>query len=146
MTHLLWDSFTHPNTWPFRHWGVLGQTIQVPMLGLIPLYKVLQHGSTIAGVGIFSIWLVCRYRATEPCNQGLRNAASLTQKIAIGVFMTTVAMAGGIVRAVAVGGIPHDHSSDRRFVSVLMVAAIALVWWQLVAYGIFSTTHSDSGV
>jgi len=146
MTHLLWDSFTHPNTWPFRHWGVLGQTIQVPMLGLIPLYKVLQHGSTIAGAGIFSIWLVCRYRATEPCNQGLRNAASLTQKIAIGVFMTTVAMAGGIVRAVAVGGIPHDHSSDRRFVSVLMVAAIALVWWQLVAYGIFSTTHSDSGV
>jgi len=143
MTHLLWDSFTHPNTWPLRHWAMLSQPIQLPIIGLIPFYKALQHGSTIAGVGIFSAWLVLLYRATKPRNRRLINAASLAQKITIGVVITTVATVGAIIRAVAVVGIPHNHPSERRFIGVLVVAAVALVWWQLLAYGIYSTRTQD---
>lgn len=143
MTHLAWDSFTHPYTWLYRHWGVLSQPVRVPIIGLIPFCRVLQHGSTIVGIGIFSTWLVLRYRAGAPCNQSLSNAASLTQKITIGVVVTTVATAGAIVRAVALVGIPNDHASKRSFVGVLIVAAIAIAWWELVAYGIFSTRTKD---
>jgi hypothetical protein len=144
MTHLVWDSFTHPYTWLYRHWAVLSQPVQVPIIGLIPLCRALQHGSTIAGVGIFSIWLVRRYRATEPCNAGSINAMPMAQKIAFAVVVATIAAAGAFMRAVGIVGIPHDHSLVRQFVGVLLVAAIALVWWELVVYGIFSASTKDS--
>jgi hypothetical protein len=143
ITHLVWDSFTHPNTWPYRHWAFLGQPIQVPILGMIPFYKLLQHGSTIAGVAIFLTWLVLLYRASEPATQPLSNSASPApspaKKIAFATVVTALAMAGAIIRAIAVVGVPHDHPSQRRFISVLVVAAIALIWWELVAYGLFSS-------
>jgi Domain of unknown function (DUF4184) len=75
-THLAWDSFTHRNTWPYRHWSILSQTFHVPMVGAIPFYKVFQHGSTIIGIAVLSTWLVFRYRATEPsCHPPSNNFA-----------------------------------------------------------------------
>lgn len=138
MTHLVWDAFTHPDTWPCRYWR-LGRPLHVPILGVIPIYKALQHGSTIIGIGIVSMWLVLRYRASKPSGQRLSSAASPTQKLAICAVVTMVAVAGAIVRAVAVVGVPSDHRSKTRFLGVLVVSAIALVWWQLVAYGVFSS-------
>jgi hypothetical protein len=29
VTHLVWDSFTHANTWPYRHWPVLRRQFHV---------------------------------------------------------------------------------------------------------------------
>jgi hypothetical protein len=50
-----------------------------------------------------------------------------------------IALGGATIRAVAGMGVPTDHSSEKRFVGLLVVTAIALVWWQLVAYGVFSS-------
>ena len=144
MTHLLWDAFTHPYTWLYRHWGVLSQPVHVPIIGIIPLCRALQHGSTIVGIAIVSIWLVRRYRATEPCNQGLSNPVALAQKIGVAAVLTTTAAVGAVIRAVDVVGVPNDPASKRSFVGVLIVAAIAIVWWELVAYGIFSTRTKDA--
>jgi hypothetical protein len=143
-THLAWDSFTHPNTWPYRHWSILSQPLHVPMVGAIPFYKVFQHGSTILGIGVLAIWLVFRYRTTEPSCHLLSNPASPMRKIATGSFVVTIALVGGIIRAAAAVGIPSDHPAEKRFVGLLVVTAIALVWWQLVAYGVFTSRNPSS--
>jgi hypothetical protein len=137
VTHLAWDLFTHPNTWIYRLCPILGQQFQIPLIGLIPFYKILQHASTIVGIAILSIWLVRRYRATEPFSGNLCNPGSTTQKIPVVAALTTVALTGAIFRAVAVVGIPSDPTSVRRFTGVLVVAGLAFAWWQLVAYGVF---------
>src|ERR1700689_2153944 len=49
-THLVWDSFTHGNTWPTRHWHALSHPVHVPHIGVVALYKVLQHASTVVGL------------------------------------------------------------------------------------------------
>jgi hypothetical protein len=138
-THLAWDSFTHPNTWLYHQWPILSQMLQVPIVGRIPFYKLFQHGSTIIGVGALSVWLAVWYRTSEPSGRVPRNAASPTRKIATGAVLTTVAFVGALIRAVAGSGIPRGHLSEKRFVGLLVVTAIALVWWQLVAYGILSS-------
>ena len=51
-THLLWDSFTHPTTWLYYHWGFLRHPVHLPVLGWVGYYKLLQHFSTVAGLGI----------------------------------------------------------------------------------------------
>jgi hypothetical protein len=139
-THLLWDSFTHPNTWPYRHWPLLGQRLLLPVIGLTPVYKVLQHGSTVAGIAVLAVWLTLRYRTTEPSGRILASVPSPRRRMAIIGAVTAIALVGAVVRAaLARTGIPHGHAAEERFAGLAIVTAIALVWWQLVAYGVFSS-------
>lgn len=141
-THVVWDSFTHRNTWLYHYWPLPAQRINLPILGLTPFYKVFQHGSTVIGTAILSIWLAIRYRKAEPSDQVLRNSVSSTRKVVISAVVATVALAGAAIRAVVGIGVPTDHPSGKRFVGLLVVTAIALVWWQLVAYGVFSSRNA----
>ena len=47
-THLVWDSFTHTYTWPWRHLPWLQSWIDLPVAGWTPTYMVLQYASTFA--------------------------------------------------------------------------------------------------
>jgi len=143
-THLAWDSFTHPNAWLYRHWPILSQLFHVPIVGAIPFYKVFQHVSTIIGIGVLSIWVVFRYRATEPSCHAPSNPASPVRKMATGGCIVTVALVGAFIRAAAAVGIPSGHPAEKQFVGLLVVTAIALVWWQLVAYGVFTSRNPSS--
>lgn len=138
-THLLWDSFTHPNTWPYRHWALLRQRLLLPVLGLTPVYKLLQHGSTVVGIAILAVWLMVRYRTSEPSGRVSANVPSPRRRMAIIGFVTAIALVGAVIRAVAVAGIPLGRAAEKRFAGLAIVTAIALVWWQLVAYGVFSS-------
>ena len=48
-THLLWDSFTHAGGYLVIHWPLLQQPLNGNQL---PLFKALQHTSTIIGLGV----------------------------------------------------------------------------------------------
>jgi hypothetical protein len=141
-THLAWDSFTHPTTWLYKRWVTLREPLHLPIIGLIPCYKVLQHGSTIFGIAALVAWLVMWYRASEPARKARSNAVSSMRKMMVGVVVVTVAFVGAGIRAVAGIGVPIDHVAEKRFLGQLVVTAIALAWWQLVAYGVFSSRNS----
>ena len=133
-THLLWDSFTHSTTWPYRRWSVIRQSFRLPMVGETPLFKILQHGSTIIGIGILSVWLLHFYRTTQP-SAPLKNQLLRRKKAAVIALLTTVAVVGAIVRAVVGIGMPIRHFAFNKFLVEAVITALALVWWQLVAYG-----------
>lgn len=50
-SHLAWDAFTHSTGWAVRHFNLLTMDIQG-----FPLYKFLQHGSTLSGIGLIACW------------------------------------------------------------------------------------------
>jgi len=49
LSHIAWDSFTHADGAMVKRVAMLGETISIHGLG-IPVYKILQHGSTLAGL------------------------------------------------------------------------------------------------
>jgi Domain of unknown function (DUF4184) len=142
-THLVWDSFTHPNSWPYHHWPVLRQALHLPIIGSVACYKVLQHGSTIIGLGVLSVWVIWWYRTSES-SASVRDPVSPNLKMAIGVTMAMIALVGATIRAMVGTGVPKDYLAAKSFFAQLVVTAIALVWWQLVAYGVFTSRDADS--
>jgi hypothetical protein len=141
-THVLWDSFTHPYYWPYRHWALLRETLRMPVLGTIPYFKFFQHGSTVVGIAILLLWMVHWYRSTEP-SADLAKLPSQKERIGVVFVMASVATVGGIARAVVGTGIT-EHFSSARFVGEVIVTAIALAWWELVIYGVV-VTFKDLG-
>src|SRR5215813_5856766 len=75
-THLAWDSFTHPNTWVYRTLPGLHAPLDIPILGATPIYKIFQHGSTLFGIAVLSIWFLLWYRRTEPSYRAPGNPVS----------------------------------------------------------------------
>jgi hypothetical protein len=141
-THLLWDSFTHPNTWPYRHWAILSQPFTLPIAGEMPLYKILQHGSTVVGLAIVAAWLLIWYRTTPPSTLLTKPLSSPRKAIVIALMMT-IALVGAGLRALA--GMSSRHFGFKHFVAHAVVTALALTWWQLLAYGLFIKAAVRSG-
>src|SRR2546423_13502044 len=48
-THIIWDSFTHPDGWAVLHFPALSFTVWETSLGSVRFYRVLQHFSTLFG-------------------------------------------------------------------------------------------------
>ena len=97
-------------------------------------------------MGILCIWLVCWYRTTDPSPQALGNAVSTKRKIALWAAFITGAVGGAAIRVVVVSGIPtYYHFAPKRFAGQFVITMIALIWWELVAYGVFSSKAAADG-
>ncbi|SHH64529.1 protein of unknown function [Caloranaerobacter azorensis DSM 13643] len=56
-THLIWDSFTHKTGFFARNIGLLTKYLNIAGIK-IPVYKMLQHGSTFLGLTVIIIYLI----------------------------------------------------------------------------------------
>ena len=56
-THLVWDSFTHDNTWVLDHVRWLRGWIYVPFVGYMPIHSALQYVSSILGLLALAMWV-----------------------------------------------------------------------------------------
>jgi len=63
---------------------------------------------------------------------------SQKQRIALVFVIASIAMIGGLMRAVIGAGIT-EHFPSAKFVGEAIVTAVALAWWQFVVYGLVVT-------
>ena len=138
MSHVLWDSFTHRTGWFYRHWALLRHSVDLPILGPLPYYKVFQHASTVLGLGILCLWFVWWYATSKPSSQPIPDAPSGSRRFGTLAVLTTIFCAGALVRATFAAQGPAGNFNFREFVVEAVVTATALAWWELVAYGLFS--------
>jgi hypothetical protein len=134
-THIVWDSFTHSSMWLYQHWSFLRGMSHVPVVGLIQTTTLLQHVSTILGIGVLGIWLLHWYRRSPMSDQRSGPQFSMTRKIAAIVLVSALAVVAGLYRATAVAGIPDSRHSLQVFAGEAVVTTLALIWWQLVLVG-----------
>jgi hypothetical protein len=127
-THILWDSFTHPTFWPYRHWHLLSQTLQLPLLGKVECYKLLQHVSTMLGILALIIWWTRLPRASS------QKESSKVPLQAWGILV--IAILGSVLRASVGGGVLDKTQDIKTFLAEATVTAITLMWIQLILYGI----------
>lgn len=78
LTHVVWDAFTHKNGFMVTKLPFLGHTFHIAGYD-IPLYKFLQHGSTLVGLTIILAYMY--YRATSQKGSKVMNV-SPKQKVA----------------------------------------------------------------
>lgn len=54
-THIIWDAFTHPGFWPYRHLPLLTYSLPLPLAGSIEVFKLFQYASTALGLCVVAV-------------------------------------------------------------------------------------------
>jgi len=134
-THILWDSFTHPAFWPYRHWHFLSDTVLLPIAGSVQNYKLLQHASTVFGLFVLLIWCVRQPRVAPAHPRRVRDRRINEQLVFL--FASAVALAAGALRAFVGVGAPSGLRSIQIFIGEAVVTTISVFWLELVIYGFF---------
>jgi hypothetical protein len=145
-THLIWDSFTHGNTWTTRNLHVLGRQVHLGSIGFVPFYKVLQHLSTVVGLAILLVWLAIWYRTAAGCEVSREFEpqppdAWPPRRILTLAAIAAIAVLGALFRALSSIGISSNHSTLALFVGDFAATMIALLWWEFVALGIWRSVR-----
>ena len=146
LTHLIWDSFTHPNGWSVLHWPLLQHRIHLPFVGGAPIYRPLQNASTVFGMAFLLVWLAVWYRSADVNSQppARSESTSPAKKVMTLVSITAVAGIIAVVVSLASTGIPQDLRAIPHFLVPVVVAAIAIMWWEFVLLGIVRSTRKTS--
>lgn len=136
VTHLAWDAFTHFDGWAVQRLPLLASE---PVSG-IPVYRILQHGSTVAGLLILVLWYLKRPKPSTPAPSGSRGATLRLAPVAA-VLLLPVLLAAGRAVALRSGlGTPFGLEEFLWLVCtrggaalVAAMAAYAVVWRVVVA-------------
>jgi len=133
-THILWDSFTHSESWIAYHWEFLRSQVDVPLFGPRSWSAVLQYISSAAGLLIILLWFVQWYRNTPPHHLETKQSTFLRDRIVI-FFAFVVALVGGAARA-AVPGLPNGVHGAQRFLTDASITGITIFCLAVLFYGI----------
>jgi hypothetical protein len=143
-THILWDSFTHPKFWPYRHWQFLHRTVQLPLLGKMEYVRVIQQVSTVVGALVLLLWFLHWYRKTAPTQPEMARYSQKNRRAAL-LVVCLVALAAAVFRALQVlsfGGPLHRESGKFAFESAV-ITAIGVFCIGVVLYGILTARPRD---
>ena len=133
-THILWDSFTHPSRWPYHHWPFLRRAIQLPIVGPVPCFKILQHLSTVVGLAVLLLWFWHWYRNTNP-NPSQRLERPRERERAVLALICFIALGAALVRGVLGVGIPENLHEGAELIAEVGITAVTVFWLEVVAYG-----------
>jgi hypothetical protein len=139
-THLMWDSFTHSETLPWRHIAWLREWKRVPGIGVVPACTILQYASSIGGILALAIWIAIWYRDTAHLADA-RPPHVAKSRFALALAIFIVAGLAGILRAVLTVGTPITIYNVDPFLMRFAVTSIALAFWQLLLYCVLMSSY-----
>lgn len=96
LTHQVWDAFTHLDGWGVLTFPVLTHSLDLGSF-VIPIYKLLQYGSTFLGLPILLLIGLVYLRKEEPCYILQSGALTRNVKVAIAVSFIVVAVVTAII-------------------------------------------------
>ena len=134
-THLLWDSFTHPGYWPYHHWLFLRRTTELPIVGQVHCFKVLQYLSSLTGLLVLLIWFWHWYSHTMPI-RSLRTERPRKDESAVFAVLCIVAVVAAFLRGVLGVGMPMNSREGEVLLAEAVTTAIAVFWFEIVVYGV----------
>jgi uncharacterized integral membrane protein len=139
-SHLLWDAFTHSETFPWYHIAWLRGLVRMPILGVVPMPSALQYYSTVAGLLALFLWICLWYRNTASIAEGMPEYRPESRfPLAIAIF--AIAAVAGILRAEAMFGTHIAPENADHFFLVCAVTCMAVMFWQLLLYCVLVSSH-----
>jgi Domain of unknown function (DUF4184) len=135
ITHILWDSVTHSSYWPYRHWPLLSNTVQLPLLGSMQYFKFFQMASTILGALVLLLWFVRWYYTTAPVSQ--QNNPVHTHNERAGLWFTSaIAIIAGAIRGWVGMNSAVNFNPLAVFLAEAVITTMSIFWLEVVIYGI----------
>lgn len=136
VTHIAWDGFTHTGGWAVMLWPVLS-VIALSVGGIeIPIYKVVQHASTLLGIVVLSanttLWLRRQAAAPEEFQ-----SLPATARACIVVAIAMTALFVGILAALGGGPGPSDSEAFRMMAGRFVVGCMSGLILAVVVYGVW---------
>lgn len=139
-THIVWDWFTHPRYWLYRHWDFLRMTVRFPIIGRQQYCNIFQYVSSVAGVLIILLWCIHWYRSA-PLHPKRDPQTNSVRRIVLACGF--LAIVTGFFRSASFG-IPNGIHGWQRFTTQLVVTAISVFWIEIVIYGFTRNAGSQS--
>jgi hypothetical protein len=136
LTHVVWDSFTHLDGFVVMRVAALQAHLTIPVLTGVPVYLVLQHGSTVVGMLLLIWWYIGWYRRTVPARVPPELMVASRQKTMILSVMAVLAAMISIISAFTRTNIFQSTLQRLDFFRVGYIVLVASFVVELVLYGI----------
>ena len=88
-THIAWDAFTHSHGWVVQQLPLLG----AEPIGGFPVYRILQHLSSVAGLAVMLLWYIKRVKAAPVATEIRRTRGTALRATLVGAFLLVPALA-----------------------------------------------------
>ncbi len=90
LSHVLWDAFSHVNGWFVVRMPMLAAPALTTALGTVPVYKLVQYGSSVAGTAVL-VWLYQHWYANAREHELTPPAATSERfrRVWIGILLVT---------------------------------------------------------
>jgi hypothetical protein len=135
-THILWDSFTHDNFWPYQHWQFLHRTVELPVYGTMQYLRVIQHASTVFGAVVLLLWFWSWFRRTAPMQPETAPYPRKNHRAALFVISIMALIAAVLNGPLYPELISLDDNPGRKVLfERAVITAIDIFWLGVVAYG-----------
>jgi hypothetical protein len=136
MTHVIWDSFTHLDGFVVMHVAALKAHLTIPILNGVPVYLVLQHGSTVLGMLLMAWWYIKWYKQTTPARVPSELMVTSRQKTMILCVMAALAAMVSIITAFSSTNIFQSTLQKLDFFRVGYIVLVSSFVVELILYGI----------
>jgi hypothetical protein len=135
LTHIVWDAFTHVNGFAVEALPLLQQTaVQVGPFEL-PVYKLLQHGSSLVGTAWLA-WLVCDWMMRTAPVPDVVEPPPRRARIAVVATIVALASVVALVRAAGALSDPITALAMQQAVGRAFVGWVAASASAALAYAI----------
>jgi hypothetical protein len=145
-THLLWDAFTHCNSWIGQNWALLRREPELPVTGEIQICTLLEYVSSILGIAVVVAWIWLWYRTTNPSVMALAQPVNPPQKRAFVVVLPVLATFIGALRGYHENGIHLQIRPLVHFTADTLISAITVFLLGLLVYGVILRRHGTDPV
>lgn len=140
-THLLWDACTHDNSWICRNLAFLRIRVELPAIGVMPAYTLLEYASSAFGLAVTAIWTWHWYRTTKPSAAPIAHPADTAQRRIFVVGLPALAALGGALRAYHANGLRLQIRPVVHFTADMLISTIAFFLLGLFVYGVILRRH-----
>jgi Domain of unknown function (DUF4184) len=137
-THIIWDGFTHEYGWAVARLGFLSHPIIEIGSRTIPLFKLLQHSSTVIGGGLLLLCFIHWIRQA-PCDEVRENSRRpLKSKVSWGIALFFGATILGLLSSWWKVAQQGNHGGLKLWLSCFVVGALSGLFVELVLFGCYS--------
>lgn len=134
MTHLVWDSFTHKNTWMVNFFSVLQYDLFSVGSYHVYLFKIFQHLSTVFGVTLMGWWVWHHLKLMPKDTRNLPVMLSILHRYLVVLALVLIPLCVGALNGISVVDFQSGAFDVQAFAGKVVFSSMKAFFLALVVY------------
>ncbi|MBI3650006.1 MAG: DUF4184 family protein [Acidobacteria bacterium] len=154
-THIVWDSFTHEHGWSVERWAILRQTVLRFSTHEVRLYKILQHLSSLIGLGVVGYWSMQWVQNQPPRKAAVKGFLSGAEKRRIILSLISLSLFYALLLGLYTSTYFRGFRAIQEFTvqivvgfmtGMTMLVLLYSLYFKALTANLFKTTVEDEGL